>query len=145
MDDDIAVENSTYTQGKRGVAGTVLVHKILGNLARSGADLATIKQAADQLVAEINTIAVALSGATVPEVGKPGFVLPEDEIEYGVGIHGEPGYRREKMLPSKDLAKELVEKMIEVTEGLSKDEIIIITNNIYFKNAIVVDDKNQLK
>ena len=87
VDDDIAVENSTYTQGKRGVAGTVLVHKILGNLARSGADLATIKQAADQLVAEINTIAVALSGATVPEVGKPGFVLPEDEIEYGVGIH----------------------------------------------------------
>ncbi len=130
VDDDIAVENSTYTQGKRGVAGTVLVHKILGNLARSGADLATIKQAADQLVAEINTIAVALSGATVPEVGKPGFVLPEDEIEYGVGIHGEPGYRREKMLPSKDLAKELVDKLISSFDGDTTSEYAILVNGM---------------
>ena len=130
VDDDIAVENSTYTQGKRGVAGTVLVHKILGNLARSGADLATIKQAADQLVAEINTIAVALSGATVPEVGKPGFELPEDEIEYGVGIHGEPGYRREKMLPSKDLAKELVDKLISSFDGDTTSEYAILVNGM---------------
>ena len=130
VDDDIAVENSTYTQGKRGVAGTVLVHKILGNLARSGADLVTIKQAADKLVPEIHTIAVDLSGATVPEVGKPGFVLPEDEIEYGVGIHGEPGYRREKMLPSKDLAKELVDKLVLAFEGDTTSEYAILVNGM---------------
>ncbi|GHU39781.1 dihydroxyacetone kinase subunit DhaK [Bacilli bacterium] len=130
VDDDIAVENSTYTQGKRGVAGTVLVHKILGNLARSGASLAEIKQAAQALVPEIHTIAVALSGATVPEVGKPGFELPEDEIEYGVGIHGEPGYRREKMLPSKDLAKELVDKLIQAFDDDTASKYAILVNGM---------------
>ena len=97
VDDDIAVENSTYTAGKRGVAGTVLVHKILGDAARKGASLQELKELGDRLVPAIKTIGVALRAATVPEVGKPGFELAEDEIEYGVGIHGEPGYRREKL------------------------------------------------
>jgi dihydroxyacetone kinase-like protein len=130
VDDDIAVENSTYTQGKRGVAGTIFVHKILGHLARSGASLADIKRTAEQLVPEIHTIAVALTGATVPEVGKPGFVLPEDEIEYGVGIHGEPGYRREKMLPSKDLAKELVEKLVTSFDADNASQYALLVNGM---------------
>lgn len=88
VDDDIAVENSTYTQGKRGVAGTVLVRKILGNLARSGASLVAIKKVAEVLVPEIHTIAVALSPVRRYQVGRPGFELPEMGIEYGVGIHG---------------------------------------------------------
>ncbi|OOS18852.1 dihydroxyacetone kinase subunit DhaK [Streptococcus mitis] len=113
VDDDIAVENSLYTQGRRGVAGTILVHKILGAAARSGKSLAEIKDLADKLVLEIKTIGLALSGATVPEVGKPGFVLEDDEFEYGVGIHGEPGYKKEKMQPSALLASELVEKLSE--------------------------------
>ncbi|VTY27518.1 dihydroxyacetone kinase subunit DhaK [uncultured Streptococcus sp.] len=113
VDDDIAVENSLYTQGRRGVAGTILVHKILGAAARSGKSLAEIKDLADKLVLEIKTIGLALSGATVPEVGKPGFVLEDDEFEYGVGIHGEPGYKKEKMQPSSQLASELVEKLSE--------------------------------
>ncbi|MCA1387160.1 dihydroxyacetone kinase subunit DhaK, partial [Bradyrhizobium sp. BRP05] len=100
VDDDIAVENSLYTQGRRGVAGTVLVHKILGAAAHQGASLDEIKDLADKVVKNIKTIGLALSAATVPEVGKPGFVLDEDEIEYGVGIHSEPGYRREKMKTS---------------------------------------------
>lgn len=112
VDDDIAVENSTYTAGKRGVAGTILVHKILGDAARNGASLSELKELGDQVVATIKTIGVALKAATVPEVGKPGFELAEDEIEYGVGIHGEPGYRREKLQPSKELAKELVTKIL---------------------------------
>ena len=112
VDDDIAVENSTYTAGKRGVAGTVLVHKILGAAARNGASLSELKTLGDALVASIKTIGVALKAATVPEVGKPGFDLADDEIEYGVGIHGEPGYRREKLKPSRELAQELVEKIL---------------------------------
>ncbi|EOS7908034.1 dihydroxyacetone kinase subunit DhaK [Enterococcus hirae] len=112
VDDDIAVENSTYTAGKRGVAGTVLVHKILGDAARKGASLQELKELGDRLVPAIKTIGVALRAATVPEVGKPGFELAEDEIEYGVGIHGEPGYRREKLQPAKVLAEELVTKIL---------------------------------
>lgn len=113
VDDDIAVENSLYTQGRRGVAGTILVHKILGDAVRSGKSLSEMKDLADKLVLEIKTIGLALSGATVPEVGKPGFVLEDDEFEYGVGIHGEPGYKKEKMQPSALLASELVEKLSE--------------------------------
>lgn len=113
VDDDIAVEDSLYTQGRRGVAGTILVHKILGHAAREGKSLAEIKALADELVPQIKTIGLALSGATVPEVGKPGFVLADDEFEYGVGIHGEPGYRKEKLQPSKDLAQELVAKLAD--------------------------------
>lgn len=116
VDDDIAVEDSTYTQGKRGVAGTIFVHKILGYAAEMGKSLAEIKEIADALVPKIHTIGVALSAATVPAVGKPGFELPEDEIEYGVGIHGEPGYRREKLTNSKTLAKELTDKLLSSFE-----------------------------
>ncbi len=113
VDDDIAVENSLYTQGRRGVAGTILVHKILGHAARQGKSLADIKALADELVPNIKTIGLALSGATVPEVGKPGFVLEDDEFEYGVGIHGEPGYKKEKLQSSAVLAKELVDKLAD--------------------------------
>ncbi|GFG43560.1 dihydroxyacetone kinase subunit DhaK [Streptococcus canis] len=113
VDDDIAIENSLYTQGRRGVAGTILVHKILGHAARQGKSLADIKALADELVPNIKTIGLALSGATVPEVGKPGFVLEDDEFEYGVGIHGEPGYKKEKLQSSAVLAKELVDKLAD--------------------------------
>jgi len=112
IDDDIAVEDSEFTAGKRGVAGTVLVHKILGNAARAGASLEELKKRGDEVVKKIKTIGLALHAATVPEVGKPGFELAEDEIEYGVGIHGEAGYRREKIQPSKGLAKELTTKIL---------------------------------
>ena len=109
VDDDIAVEDSTYTQGKRGVAGTLLVHKVLGAAARAGASLIELKKLAEELIPEINTIGVALSAATVPEVGKPGFCA-EDELEFGVGIHGEPGYRRDKMRTSAEIADEMMKK-----------------------------------
>src|SRR5574337_104240 len=85
---DISVKNSTYTQVRRGVAGTILFHKILGYAAKQGKTLTEIKQLADTLVPSIHTIGVALHAATVPAVGQPGFELPDDEIEFGVGIHG---------------------------------------------------------
>lgn len=111
VDDDIAVKDSLYTQGRRGVAGTVFVHKILGAAADQGATLDEIETLANEVVKNIKTIGVALSAATNPEVGKPGFELKTDEIEYGVGIHSEPGYRREKIKPSKELVDELVGKL----------------------------------
>jgi len=130
VDDDIAVEDSLYTQGRRGVAGTILVHKILGDAARAGKSLTEIKALADELVKHIHTVGLALSGATVPEVGKPGFVLADDEIEFGIGIHGEPGYRKEKMQPSKDLAKELVEKLSQSVGFKSGKKIGILINGM---------------
>lgn len=113
VDDDIAVENSTFTAGERGVAGTVLVHKILGDAARKQASLADLKCLGEELIPNIKTIGVALRAGTVPEVGKQGFELGEHEIEYGIGIHGEPGYRKEELQSSKVLAKELVEKLYQ--------------------------------
>lgn len=130
VDDDIAVENSLYTQGRRGVAGTILVHKILGHAARQGQTLEEIKELADRIVPQIKTIGLALSGATLPEVGKPGFVLEDDEFEYGVGIHGEPGYRKEKLKPSADLAQELVEKLLEDFQAEAGQEFALLINGL---------------
>ncbi|WP_170236765.1 dihydroxyacetone kinase subunit DhaK [Streptococcus hyovaginalis] len=130
VDDDIAVEDSLYTQGRRGVAGTVLVHKILGYAAEQGKSLEDIKALAERLVPNIKTIGLALSGATVPEVGKPGFVLEEDEFEYGIGIHGEPGYKKEKLQPSAELAKELVTKLMTDFDAKEGDEFALLINGV---------------
>ena len=130
VDDDIAVENSLYTQGRRGVAGTIFVHKILGHAAREGKSLTDIKVLADKIVPNIHTIGLALSGATVPEVGKPGFVLAEDEIEYGIGIHGEPGYRKESMQPSRLLAEELTGKLLEAFEAKAGERYALLINGM---------------
>ncbi|HER6426995.1 TPA: dihydroxyacetone kinase subunit DhaK [Streptococcus pyogenes] len=130
VDDDIAVENSLYTQGRRGVAGTILVHKILGHAAREGKSLADIKALADELVLNIKTIGLALSGATVPEVGKPGFVLEDDEFEYGVGIHGEPGYKKEKLQSSSVLAQELVTKLVDSFDMSAGQHYGVLVNGL---------------
>lgn len=128
VDDDIAVENSTYTQGKRGVAGTIFVHKILGAAARKGVSLKELVELGERVVKNLKTIGVALTGATVPEVGKPGFVLAADEIEFGVGIHGEPGYKRETIKPSKEMAEELVLKL-KADFGWKKEESFAVLVN----------------
>ena len=130
VDDDIAVEDSTFTAGRRGIAGTVLVHKILGAAAASGLSLKEIKELGDQLVPNIKTIGVSISPATVPEVGKPGFQLAEDEMEYGVGIHGEPGYRREKIKTSKEIAKELVTQLKKAFNWKKGDHYAVLVNGL---------------
>lgn len=130
VDDDIAVENSTFTQGRRGVAGTILMHKILGAAAQQGASLAEIEQLAKQVLPNIKTIAVALSAATNPETGKPGFTLKDDEIEYGVGIHSEPGYRVEKIKPANDLVKELLGKLDNELKLDSAKKYAVLVNGM---------------
>ncbi|WP_461213675.1 dihydroxyacetone kinase subunit DhaK [Lacticaseibacillus sp. GG6-2] len=130
VDDDIAVENSLYTQGRRGVAGTVLMHKILGAAADLGASLEEIEALAKSVMPHLKTLAVALSAATVPESGKPGFTLAEDEIEYGVGIHSEPGYRREKLRPSKDLAQELFAKLDDAFTFDANKQYAVLINGM---------------
>lgn len=148
VDDDIAVEDSLYTQGRRGVAGTVLVHKILGYAAAQGKSLEDIKALAEQLVPNIKTIGLALSGATVPEVGKPGFVLEDDEFEYGIGIHGEPGYKKEKLQPSAQLATELVDKLLADFDAKEGDEFALLINGMgatpLMEQYVFANDVSQL-
>jgi dihydroxyacetone kinase-like protein len=97
--DDVAVENSTWTTGRRGIAGTVFVHKIAGACAETGADLPEVKRVAEKVIANVRSMGMAVSPCTVPAVGKPGFDLADDEVEIGIGIHGEPGTHREKISP----------------------------------------------
>lgn len=127
--DDISIEETGST-GKRGVAGTVLTHKILGAAAESGASLEELKVLGETVVDHMATIGVSLSPATVPEVGKPGFELAEDEMEYGVGIHGEAGYRREKIKPSKDIALELVTQLKEHFNWNKGDRFAVFVNGL---------------
>ncbi len=130
IDDDIAIEDSLYTAGKRGVAGTVIVHKLLGAAVASGLSLAEVKTLGEAINSNLKTIGVAISAATVPAVGKPGFELAEDEMEYGVGIHGEPGYRREKIKPSREIAEELVTKLKEDFDWTAGERYGILVNGL---------------
>ncbi len=108
VDDDIAVQDSLYTVGRRGVAGTVFVHKIAGAAAEKGLDLPEVKKVAEKVVANVKSIGFAFSSCTVPAKGSPTFELGEQEMEYGVGIHGEPGIRREDMLEAEELAGRMI-------------------------------------
>ncbi len=109
VDDDIAVEDSLYTVGRRGVAGTVFVHKMAGAAAEQGKTLSEVKSIAEKAAESVRSIGFALTSCTVPAKGTPTFSLQEDEIEYGVGIHGEPGILRKKLA----CAQELVGRMVD--------------------------------
>lgn len=130
VDDDIAVEDSLYTVGKRGVAGTVLVHKTAGAAALLGYSLDEVKQAALKAVANIRSIGFALSSCTVPAKGSPTFELGENEIEYGVGIHGEPGIKREKLVSADELAAKMVDQILKdmKLDENSDEEIALLIN-----------------
>ncbi|MFI3201534.1 MAG: dihydroxyacetone kinase subunit DhaK [Eubacteriales bacterium] len=129
VDDDIAVEDSLYTVGKRGVAGTVFVHKIAGAMAETGADLQEVKRIANKTIENISSIGFALSSCTVPAKGTPIFELGENEIEYGVGIHGEPGIKRESMKTADELATRMLESLLKdqkITDGFAGEIAILI-------------------
>ena len=128
--DDIAVEDSTWTEGRRGVAGTLLVHKIIGALAENGATLEELKVEAEKLLPAMATLGLALTAATVPQAGKPGFELADDEIEFGIGIHGEPGYKRLKLLTSAEMAKEFYVKIKKELDLKSTDEVVVFVNGM---------------
>ena len=106
--DDVAVEDSTWTTGRRGVAGTVIVEKIVGAAAEAGAELAALQSLGTRVNARTRSMGVALTSCTVPAAGKPTFDLPEDEMEMGVGIHGEPGRRRVKLQAADAIAEEMI-------------------------------------
>lgn len=128
--DDIAVEDSTWTEGRRGVAGTVLVHKILGALAENGASIDEVKNESEKLIKEMATLGLALTPAIVPQAGKPGFELGDDEIEFGLGIHGEPGYRRSKLHTSAAMAKEFYDKIKAELKLVSGEKVVVFVNGL---------------
>lgn len=130
VNDDIAVKDSLYTVGRRGVAGTVFVHKIAGALAERGADLPEVKAVAEKVVANTRSIGFALGSCTVPAKGSPTFQLPEGEMEYGVGIHGEPGRERKKIMTSDELAETMCRALIEDADLESGDEIALMINGM---------------
>ncbi len=111
--DDCAVINSTYTTGRRGVAGTVIVEKCVGSLAETGADLQTCKALGDKVNSRTSSIGVALTSCTVPAAGRPTFDIDDTEIEMGVGIHGEPGRRRETMREADAIVHDMVQAILE--------------------------------
>ncbi|WP_194948106.1 dihydroxyacetone kinase subunit DhaK [Actinomyces trachealis] len=110
--DDVAVEDSLYTAGRRGVGVTVLVEKIAGAAAEAGLSLAQVAEVAQRVSSNGRSMGMALTSCTVPANGKPSFDLPGDEMEIGIGIHGEPGRHREKLQPAHEIAKRLVEPVL---------------------------------
>src|SRR6266852_8560941 len=112
-DDDVAVETSTYSTGRRGVAGTLVVEKMVGASAEAGRDLAALAALGKDVNARTRSMGVALTSCTVPAAGKPTFQLGEDEMEMGVGIHGEPGRRRVKLAAADAIAAELLDAILK--------------------------------
>lgn len=128
VDDDIAVQDSLYTVGRRGVAGTVLVHKIAGAAAESGLSLDEVKSIASKAADNVRSLGFAFDSCTVPAKGTPTFSLADDEMEYGVGIHGEPGIQREKIISAPILAKRMVESLIQDLKLTGTDNIALLIN-----------------
>lgn len=127
-DDDVAVETSTFSTGRRGVAGTLIVEKILGAAAEEGRDLAALKALGDRVNAATRSIGVALTSCTVPAAGKAMFELGGDEMEMGVGIHGEPGRRRVKLQPADAIAAEMVGAITSDLGDRARGEAILLIN-----------------
>ena len=128
VDDDIAVRDSLYTVGRRGVAGTVLVHKIAGAAAEKGGSLKEVKAAAENAISNVRSIGFALSSCTVPAKGTPTFELKENEMEYGVGIHGEPGIQRENIPSADELAKRMTDALAEELNVTQGEEVTVLVN-----------------
>ncbi|MGE0120586.1 MAG: dihydroxyacetone kinase subunit DhaK [Dongiaceae bacterium] len=126
--DDVAVENSTYTTGRRGVAGTVIVEKIVGAAAEENRPLAVLKELGDRVNGRTRSMGVALTSCTVPAAGKPTFELGGDEIEMGVGIHGEPGRRRVKHKPADDIAAEMMTVITGDLGAPAGSEVLLLVN-----------------
>ena len=110
--DDVAVKDSLYTIGRRGVAGTIFVHKIAGALAEAGGTLDEVRAVAQKVIDNVRTMGAAIRPCTVPAAGKPGFELSEDEMEVGIGIHGEPGTHREPLKPADEIVDLLLGQIL---------------------------------
>ena len=128
VNDDVAVENSTYTTGRRGVAGTLIVEKIVGAAAERGSKLAELKSLGDAVNKATASMGVALTSCTVPAAGKPTFQIGIDEMEMGVGIHGEPGRRRVKHTTADEIAEELTGSILKDLSLKPGQEVILLVN-----------------
>jgi phosphoenolpyruvate---glycerone phosphotransferase subunit DhaK len=127
-DDDVAVETSTFSTGRRGVAGTLIVEKIVGAAAEEGRDLAALKTLGDRVNAATRSIGIALTSCTVPAAGRPTFDIADNEMEIGVGIHGEPGRRRVQLRPAADIAAEMVHAITADLGERVRGEAILVIN-----------------
>jgi dihydroxyacetone kinase-like protein len=130
VDDDVAVQDSTWTAGRRGTGATLFVEKIAGALAEQGGDLKAVADLGRRVNAASRSFAVALTSCTTPAAGRPGFDLPDDEIEIGVGIHGEPGRSREKIRPANEIAQTMVTAVLADQPLSPGDETIVLLNGL---------------
>ncbi|MCU1477403.1 MAG: dihydroxyacetone kinase [Subtercola sp.] len=130
VDDDVAVKDSLYTAGRRGVAGTVLVEKIAGAAAERGADLDAVTAVATKVNAQTRTLGIALTAPTVPHAGEPSFTLADDEIEIGIGIHGEPGRERIKLEPADAIVDRMLAPILEDLPFASGDSVLLFVNGM---------------
>src|SRR6516164_6807429 len=130
VDDDVAVEDSRYTAGRRGVGLTVLIEKLLGAAAEEGGTLADLKRLGDFIRASGRSMGMALTPCTVPQDGKPSFTLADDEMELGIGIHGEPGRRRVKLASADEITEMLIEPIISDLPFKQGDDVLLFVNGM---------------
>ncbi len=130
IDDDVAVVDSTATAGRRGVGGTVLLEKIVGAAAERGDDLDAVESVARTVVERVRSIGVALTAPTVPHVGEPSFDLGDDEIEFGIGIHGEPGRERLPVESAQALVERMVSAIVEDFPLNGGEDVLLFTNSM---------------
>lgn len=130
IDDDVAVADSTFTAGRRGVGGTVLLEKLTGAAAARGDSLDAVEALARKVIGQVRSIGVALTAPTVPHVGEPSFDLVDDEIEFGIGIHGEPGRERIKLEPADALVERMVTAVAEDLPFGHGDRVLLFTNSM---------------
>ena len=126
VNDDVAVEDSTYTSGRRGIAGTIFVHKVLGAMAREGKSLEEIKAMAEKIVKNIKSMGMATKACINPISGKESFDLSEEDMEIRVGIHGEPGVKQEKVKSADEISKELLNHILDDYEDKNGDFVLMV-------------------
>ncbi len=129
VNDDVAVKDSLYTVGRRGVAGTVFVHKIAGAKAETGASLEEVQATAQKVIDNVRTMGMAIRPCTVPAAGQPGFELNDDEMEVGIGIHGEPGTHREPLKKADEIVDLLLDKILADLDYSGKEVAVMINGS----------------
>ena len=130
VNDDVAVKDSLYTAGRRGVAGTVLVEKIAGAAAARGDDLTAVASVAEKVIGQVRSMGVALTPCVVPHAGEPSFTLADDEIEIGIGIHGEPGRERIKLEPADAIVDRILGPILDDIPYASGDKVLLFVNGM---------------
>ena len=155
VNDDVAVEDSTFTTGRRGVAGTMIVEKIVGSLAEKGTSLEDCKKFGDHVNKMTGSMGVAFTSCTVPAAGKPTFDIGTDEMEFGVGIHGEPGRKREKIKSANEITSKLMSAILDDLKPENNQEVLLHVNGfggtplmelyLLFNEAKKILDHNNIK